>query len=117
MNIRTVKGYVLTIVSGFLLLAGALLVILQAQNRAEFSLYGKNISIRYQQGGEPIGGVNTALLMLSSAVGGIVAFLLGWMLVRGLRLLRQAWKQAEAAQQAKRLEQLTKAQDAQDVSA
>jgi len=113
-NIRTANGYVLTILSGFLLLAGSLLVILQAQNRAEFSLYGKNISIRYQQDGEPVGGVNTGLLMLCSAGGGIAAFLLARMLVRGIRLLRQGWKQADAAQTARRLEQLAKTQNRQD---
>ena len=72
------------------------------------TLIKKNISIRYQQDGEPVGGVNTALLMLSSAIGGIAATLLGWVLIRGIRLLRQGWKQAQAAQTAERLEQLSK---------
>ena len=114
MNIRMAKGYVLTVFSGLLLLAAALLLILQAQNRAEFSLYGKNISIRYQEDGGPVGGVNTAVLMLSSAVGGVGALLLGWVLVRGIRLLRRGWKQSEAAQASKRIEALEKARKRED---
>ena len=116
MNIPTIKGYVLTVMSGLLLLAGALLLILQARNRAEFSLYGKNISIRFQQDGEVIGGANTSLLMLGSAVGGVAGCLLGWLLVKGIFLLRQGLKQADGAHAAKQLEQLAKAQDRQEVS-
>jgi len=89
MNVRILKGYVMTIVSGFFLLAGILLTILQFRNYAEFSLYGKNISIRLKQDGSITGGVNTALLMILSAVGGLVGLILTRVMISGLRSLRK----------------------------
>lgn len=101
MNFHIIKGYVLVIATGLLLLAGALLVILQAQNRAEFSLYGQNISIRFQQDGKCIGGVNTAFLMVCSAAGGLLAVPLLRVMVSGLRSVAKDRRQRQQAQAAK----------------
>ena len=100
MKIRTLKGYIMVITSGFFLLAAVLLVILQFRNYAEFSLYGKNISIRFQQDGAITGGVNTAVLMLLSAAGGVLGLILIRMMISGIRSLRKgrAQEQARASQ-------------------
>jgi len=103
MNLDIAKGYILTIASGTVLLALLLLVILQAQNRAEFSLYGKNISIRLKEDGTATGGINTAALMICSAVGGLMTAVLGWLTLRGLRSLRKGRRQKELDALAKSL--------------
>lgn len=101
MSLRALKGYVLVVASGLVLAAGLLLVILQARNPAEFSLYGKNISIRLAQDGKAVGGVNTALLMICSAVGGALAIPLVRVMISGWRSLTKARQQRLLAQVAK----------------
>ncbi len=96
MNVNLLKGYVLVVLSGLILLAAALLVILQWGNQAKLSLYGKNVE------------VNTFALVLCSAAGGIVIVFLCWVFVRGLRSLlkgRRKEKQQLIAQRISNLEQ------------
>ena len=110
MKLGTLKGYVMAIASGLLLLAGVLLVVLQAGNHADFSLYGKNLSIRFQEG-QQVGGVNTALLMIGSGIGGVAAVILVRVLISGVRTLRLGLSQQAQAQTASRLKKLADAQE------
>jgi hypothetical protein len=71
MKLAALKLYVQVIFSGLVLLAGLVLLVLQWGNQAAFSLYGSNRQ------------VNTLLLMLCSAVGGVVAWRLMKVLWRG----------------------------------
>lgn len=97
MNTTLVKGYVLTIVSGLLIAAAAVLVVLQWGNAANFSLYGKNIA-----------NANTALLMLASAAGGITMVWLAKMLLAGIRALRKGRSAQRQQQLDRRLAELEK---------
>jgi len=72
------KGYVYTIFSGLLLLAAVILAALQWGNVSEFSLYGKNIE-----------RAPTIWLVLGSAAGGILAFYLARLFVRGVWILHR----------------------------
>ena len=80
MGFQNVKSYVLTILSGIVLLAGVLLVILQWGNVSDFSLYGKNVR------------VNTALLMVASVAGGAVLWWMIKWLIAGVSAIRKARK-------------------------
>lgn len=98
MSFRTFKGYVLVVFSGALLLIAALLVILQWGKRAQFSLFGYPYDIilvedRLQ------GGINTALMMIFSAIGGVVIVLLCRVFFSGLRVLRSSQRLAEMEKQ------------------
>lgn len=96
MSVKRVKGTVLVVISGAVILAAGLLVILQWGNPAEFSLYGKNYSIRFQEDGKTAaGGVNTGLLMVFSAAGGVLVFWMAKVLIGGIGALRKASKEAE----------------------
>jgi uncharacterized integral membrane protein len=80
------KGYVLTVFSGLVLLGGFLLLALQWGNEGNFSLYGK------------IRKTNTGVVMLGSMVGGL---LLPWLvktLARGVSAIRKARKSAKIEQ-------------------
>ncbi len=80
MKLAAVRFYVMIVVSGVILLAGLVLLVLQWGNDAKFSLYGKNT---YPP---------TWFLILASAVAGIVAWSLIKVLWRGavgLHRLRQ----------------------------
>ena len=70
-KLLALKFYVRVIFSGLVLLAGVVLLVLQWGNHAAFSFYGTNKQ------------VNTLLLILCSAVGGLVAWWLIKMLWRG----------------------------------
>ena len=83
-KIRRIKGYVLVVPIGIVLLATVVLVVLQWGNAASFSLYGRNLT-PHTEGGKTVGGVNTALLMVLSAVGGLVVVWLCKVFVYGLR--------------------------------
>jgi len=102
MNVSSVKGYVFVVFSGLLILAAAVLVLLQWGNRSTFSLYGKNYG-QNPAGGE---GVSTALLMLLSAAGGLVTAGLLWMLFRGGRAIRRGHRQEAQEQISRRLKNL-----------
>lgn len=77
MNANVFKGYFLMISSGLVLIAALVLLILQWGNSATITLYG------------PAKSVNTLLLMVLSAVGGVVAVFLGKALLRGVIALRK----------------------------
>jgi hypothetical protein len=77
MKLAAVKLYVVVVLSGLILLAGLVLLILQWGNRAAFSLYGRNTQPR------------TWLLVLASAVAGAVAWWLIKVLWRGAAGLRR----------------------------
>lgn len=108
MTAQTLKGYVLAIFSGLVMLAGAVLLLLQVSNHAEFSFYGQNISIRFQSDGSTSGGFNTALLMLCSAAGGLLYWWLVRIFIRGLRSLAAGRKLARQAEITNRLDALTR---------
>lgn len=96
MSVKRIKGIVLVVISGAVILAAGLLIVLQWGNQAEFSLYGKNYSIRFQEDGKTAtGGVNTGMLMLCSAAGGLLMFWMAKLLLRGVGALRKARKEAE----------------------
>ena len=97
MNFKTVRAYIIAVVCGLILLAAVLLVILQWGNPAEFSLYGKNYSLRFQKDGSASGGVNTGLLIIISAAGGILLFYVCKLLVWGIRTIVRS-RRATAAQ-------------------
>ena len=88
MAFKRFRGYVLVVTAGVVLAALAVLVALQWRQRAEFNLFGQPYVIRVFDGSRLSGGVNTALLMLLSAAGGLVTAGMLWLLVRGLRILR-----------------------------
>jgi hypothetical protein len=71
------KGYVYTIFSGLLLAAAVTFTALQCYKTSNFTLYGKDMETR------------TVLLIVFSAVGGIVVMYLVRLFVRGVRLLRK----------------------------
>lgn len=72
MKLAAVKLYVAVVLSGLILLAALVLLVLQWGNRAAFSLYGTNTN------------PPTWLLVLASAVGGVVAWALIKVLWRGI---------------------------------
>ena len=78
MNFRKIKGYVLLGVGGLVLVAAAVLVLLQWGNTAELSVFGKNTQ------------ANTLLLMLCSAAGGLVVVAAAWLVLYAVKALRAA---------------------------
>ena len=78
MNLNLFKGYVLVVLSGLVILAAAILVALQWGNRGDFSLYGKNIP-----------DASTAVVVLTSAAGGVVLLYLAKVMARGISALRK----------------------------
>lgn len=104
MSVKRVKGTVLVVVSGAVILAAGVLIVLQWGNPAEFSLYGKNYSIRFQEDGKTATeGVNTGLLMLCSAAGGVLVFWMTKVLLGGIGALRKASKESETREAAEAL--------------
>lgn len=108
MNFRMIKGYILVVLSGLLLLTGVLLVVLQWGRVCGFSLFGYPYEIVLVDG-KVQGGVNTLLLMVSSAVGGVLFLFLCRVFVSGVRSLRKARRRQVQEQTAKRLSKLEKA--------
>ena len=93
MGLRSLKAHFQVILGGFVLLAAALLIILNLANGALFSLYGKNIGA--VSGGEIAGGVSTGVLMLFSAIGGVLLWYVGRLFVHGaMQIWRQRRQQA-----------------------
>jgi len=105
MNFASIKGYVLTIVSGAVLLAAVILVTLQWGQRASFSLYGKPYDIHVVEG-KVTGGVNTSLLILLSGLGALVVVAMGWVLVHGIRVLLNSRRRQALQQVERRVEKL-----------
>lgn len=83
------KAYVAIVTSGLVLLAAAILVILQWGNKTVFSLFGKN----YGTNTDAQAGLNTALVILCSAVGGLVIWHLARALIWGVRALHRVRKE------------------------
>ncbi len=81
MILTAIKHYVQAIVSGAILLAALVLLVLQWGNKAELTAYG------------PKKDINTLLLMLACAVGGVVAwwlFKVLWRSTLAIHKLRQS---------------------------
>lgn len=76
MRFKTVQGYVLVVVVGLLIAAGAILVILQWGNTANFSLYGKNMVY------------NTAGVVIGSMIAGVVLIPLLKLFFHGIKDIR-----------------------------
>lgn len=81
MTLRTVRAYGQTIFSGLVLLAIMILIVLQWGNNADFTAYGPHYD------------VNTAVLILLSALGGIVVVALSWVFVNGVVILARGRSQ------------------------
>ncbi len=111
MNTRTIKGYLMTASSGLLLLTASLLVILQWGRVAAFSLFGYPYEILVTND-KIVGGVNTAWLMIISAIGGVGVFLLAKMFIAGVMALRKGRRQQAQQNTAKRLAELEKTKQA-----
>ncbi len=76
MKSNRIAAYIVITICGLILLAGVVLVTLQWAQRASLSLYGYPYTVRVQPDGKTVGGINTSLLMVLSAAGGIVAVFL-----------------------------------------
>ena len=92
-----VKAWFFVTFSGLFLVAAAVLILLQWARRAGFSLYGYPFDIHLVDG-KVHGGVNVALLMLLSALGGLKARWMIRVFGKGLKLLRQARRQERTAE-------------------
>ena len=78
-----VKSYILVVLTGLIMLAAALLVILQWGNSSSFSVYGKNF------GENTPGGLNTGLIMVCCLVAGPAVLGLCKIMIRsGLEIRR-----------------------------
>ena len=97
MRFETVKGYLMVLFSGAIILAASLLIILNWTSRADLHVFAWHYSIRIIEGGTFVGGFNTALLMILSAVGGVVALVLARTFIRGAAALRKGRKAAGRA--------------------
>ena len=75
-NLKAVKGYLLTISSGLVVFAGVLFVVLQWGVTSTVSIYGK-----------PLEDVPTGWVVVASAVAGPVFMAAVWLLCRGAWLL------------------------------
>jgi len=109
MKLSTLKGYVFVVVAGLVALAAAVLVVLQWGRISELSLYGYEYRILVIDD-KLKGGVNTALLMLLSAVGGVLVLLVARVLISGVRAIRRGRRQQAEQQTARRIESLEKSQ-------
>ncbi len=96
MNLELIKGYVLVIVSGLVLLAAGLLIILQWGNFTDVTMYG------------PVVKVNTGLLMIASAVGGIAIGFLVRAMVYGLLAMHKGRRVSDLKRAQSRIAELDK---------
>jgi uncharacterized protein HemY len=76
MNYRTLKGQVLILVSGLYFIVGILLALSNARNVGDLWWFGKNLH------------VNISLVMLVSAIFGVVAIFVFKLLLRGIKDLK-----------------------------
>ena len=95
-----VKGYVLVVFSGLVILAAVVEVVLQWAHVSQFSLYGYPYDIIVVDG-KMQGGTNTALLMIGSAVGGVVILAMCIIMFKGIWALRRGFREAEKPSQSK----------------
>ena len=89
MKSSKIVGYFVLVVCLLVLLAGIVLVALQWAQRTGVNLYGYPCST-YTQNNKTAGGVNTALLMLLSAGGGIIAVFLVKLICWAVGSIRRA---------------------------
>jgi len=82
-----IGSYISAVACGIILLAAAVLVVLQWGNRSSFSLFGKNY------GENPSGGVNTGLLMILCVAAGPLLLILVKTMVRSALAIRRDRKQ------------------------
>ena len=94
MNLTALKGYILVILSGLVIFITVLLVVLQWGLRAEFSLFGQLYTIHLVDD-RLVGGINTALLMVLSGIGGVVSVWMIKLLFLGISALRKARRRGE----------------------
>jgi len=86
MNGKNVAGIILMVLSGLVLAAAILLIALQWGNHCNVTMYGPSVR------------VNTALLMLCSAAGGVVMVVMGKIFLYGLRnVLRERKRKRDLA--------------------
>lgn len=88
MGAKNISSYLQVILTGAVLLAAAMLIILQWGNTTGVTMYG------------PLVKVNTAILMLCSAAAGVVLLRLVKIFFRGAGAVRRARKAAAAAKPA-----------------
>jgi uncharacterized integral membrane protein len=81
MFFKKISGYILTIVSGLVLLAGVLLLTLQWGNNCGFSFYGKNITL------------NTGVVVLCSMLAGWLAPWVFRVMLIGIAKIRKVRKE------------------------
>ncbi len=81
MILKKINGYILTITSGLLLLAGVLIVALQWGNWCNFSLYGQPNRF------------NTAAVVICSAVAGWLAPKVFRVMLKGIAKIRKVRKE------------------------
>jgi len=103
MNYNTVKGYVYIVLSSLVLVMAVLITILQGGLRANFSVFGTPADgtittvVNTVDGKNTVtntGGVNTGMLMLFSAVGGIIVYLCMHLLFSGIGAARRGRDEA-----------------------
>ena len=99
MNWNYIKGYVLTVVGGLYLIAMTLMVVLNLKNYCDWSLYG---AIQY---GQSIG-----VIMLCSAVAGILTVYVVKLFIWGLKDIRRGRRD----QALRKVNQMGKAQKQQE---
>jgi len=101
MSVKRVKGTVLVVISGAVILAAALLVILNLPHPAQLNLYGPVYTVDIDlETKERVGAVKTGVLMLCSAAGGVLIFWMTKVLIRGIGVLRKASKESETREAA-----------------
>ena len=101
MSVKRVKGTVLVVISGAVILAAGLLVVLNLPHPAQLNLYGPVYTVDIDPDTKQrVGAVNTGLLMLCSAAGGVLVFWMAKVLLRGIGALRKARKESETREAA-----------------
>ena len=97
MNWNLVKGYVLVVLSGLILFAAVVLIVVQWDLTADFSIYASKST-----------KVSTLLLVVCSAAGGVALLFLLKMMVRGISALRRGHRDSQQRQTRQRLQRLEK---------
>ena len=100
MNLQTLKGYVLVVLSAAVLLAVLVLILLQWGNVADFSLYGRNMKL------------NTALLIALSAAAGVLIHMVSRLLIYAVRCVLAGRREGKKKELTQRVAKLEKAQEA-----
>ncbi len=86
MSLKRLLGYFCIVVSSIVIIAAIVLIVMNMSNKGEVSLYG------------PIKEPGSGLLMLYSAIGGLILYWLIRLLVRGIIIVGTPPPQVPAAQ-------------------